>query len=119
MKKIYIGIGAVLILFVAALVALMTVDFNRINKDTYYVQVTTDGELEEYKLDTGEIAETYWYELSSYDERGKEQTLKFSANKNLRKDAYLKLYVKGGKEVSSYDEVQFDDIPSKAQEQFK
>ncbi|MFJ7738283.1 YxeA family protein [Lysinibacillus sp. NPDC097287] len=119
MKKVYIGIGAALILFVAALVALMTVDFNRINKDTYYLQVTTDGELEEYKLNTGEIAKTYWYELPSYDERGKEQTLKFSATKNLRKDAYLKLYVKNGNEVTSYNEVQFDEIPPKAQEQLK
>lgn len=119
MKKVYVGIGAALLLFVAALVALRTVDFNRINKDTYYVQVTTDGELEEYKLNTGKIAETYWYELPSYDERGKEQTLEFSATKNLRKDAYLKLYVKGGKEVSSYDEVQFDEIPTKAQEKLK
>lgn len=111
--------GAAFILFVAALVVLMTVDFNRINKDTYYVQVTTDGELEEYKLNTGKIAETYWYELPSYDESGKEQTLKFSAIKNLRKDAYLKLYVKDGNEVSSYDEVQFDEIPKKAQEKLK
>ncbi|MFJ7951961.1 YxeA family protein [Lysinibacillus sp. NPDC096418] len=119
MKKVYIGVGAVFILFVGALVVLMTVDFNRINKDTYYVQVTTDGELEEYKLNTGKIAETYWYELPSYDESGKERTLKFSATKNLRKDAYLKLYVKGGKGVSSYDEVQFDEIPTKAQEKLK
>lgn len=119
MKKVYIGIGAALIVFVGALVALMTVDFNRINKDTYYVQVTTDGEVEEFKLNTGEIAQTYWYELPSYDESGKEQTLKFSATKNLRKAAYLKLYVKGGKEVSSYDEVQFDEIPTKAQEKLK
>ncbi|MEG0385670.1 YxeA family protein [Solibacillus cecembensis] len=119
MKKVYIGIGATLILFIAALVALLTVDFNRLNKDTYYVQVTIDGELEEFRLDTGEIAESYWYELPSYDESGEEQTLKFSATKNLRKDAFLKLYVKGGKEVSSYDEVQFDEIPTKAQEKLK
>lgn len=119
MKKVYIGIGAALIVFVAALVALITVDFNRINKDVYYVQITTDGEVEEYKLNSGEIAKTYWYELPSYDENGKEAILKFSATKNLRKDAYLKLYVKGGKEVSSYNEVQFDEIPTKVQEKLK
>lgn len=119
MKKVYIGMGAALIVFVAALVALMTVDFNRINKDAYYVQVTTDGEVEEYKLSTGEIAKTYWYELPSYDDSGKEKTLKFSATKNLRQDAYLQLHVKGGTEVSTYDEVQFDEIPTKAQEKLK
>lgn len=116
MKKVYIGISAALILFVAALVVLVTVDFNRINKDAYYVQITTDGEVEEYKLNTGEIAQTYWYELPSYDESGKRVILKFSATKNLRKDAYLKLYVKKEKEVSSYNEVQFKEIPKKAQE---
>ncbi|MEK4427172.1 YxeA family protein [Solibacillus sp. FSL K6-1523] len=119
MKKVYTGIGATLLLFVAALVALITVDFNRINKDAYYVQIATDGEVEEYKLNTGEIAHTYWYELPSYDESGKEVILKFSATKNLRKDAYLKLYVKKEKEVSSYNEVQFDEIPKKAQEKLK
>lgn len=111
--------GAALIVFVAVLVALMTVDFNRINKDTYYVHVTTDGEVEENKLSTGEIAKRYWYELPSYDDSGKEQTLKFSAAKNLRQNAYLKVYVKGGTEVSSYDEIQFEEIPTKAQEKLK
>lgn len=119
MKKVFFGIGALFIIFVAALVILMTVDFNRLNKDSYYVQISADGEVEEIKLDSGEIVETYWYELPSYNESGEEKTLKFSAGKNLRKDAYLKLYVKNGDEVSSYDEVKFHDIPRKAQEQLK
>lgn len=119
MKKIYFGVGALCILLIAGIVTLMTVDFNRVNKDYYYLQITTDGEVEEYKLDSGEIAKTYWYELLSYNEDGKEQTLKFSAPKNLRKDAYLKLYVKDGNEVTSYNEVQFDEIPKIVQEQLK
>ncbi|KOS66211.1 hypothetical protein AEA09_19260 [Lysinibacillus contaminans] len=119
MKKVYFGVGALFILFIAGLMTLMTVDFNRLNKDYYYLQITTEGEVEEYKLDSGEIAKTYWYELPSYNEDGKEHTLKFSATKNLRNDAYLKLYVKDGNEVTSYNEVQFDEIPKKAQEQLK
>ena len=35
-----------------------------------------------------------WYEIRTYDKNGEEQTLKFSDPKNLRHDAYLKLYVK-------------------------
>lgn len=119
MKKGYFGIGALLVLFVVALLVLMNVDFNRINKDHYYLQITKDGEVEEYKLDSGEIGKTYWYELPSYNEDGNEQTLKFSAQKNLRKGAYLKLYVQDGKKVTSYNEVQFDEIPKKAQEKLK
>lgn len=119
MKKVFLGIGALFILFVAGLVVLMTVDFNRLNKDTYYVHITSDGEVEEYKASDGQIFELYWYELPAINEKGEEMTLRFSAQKNLRHDAYLKLYVKKENEVSSYDEVQFNDMPAKVQKQLK
>lgn len=119
MKKVFFGIGALLILFVAGLVVLMTVDFNRLNKDTYYVHITADGEVEEYKASNGEIFKMYWYELPAYNKNGEEKTLKFSAHKNLRHDAYLKLYVKKETEVSSYDEVKFHELPNKAEDQMK
>lgn len=119
MKKVFLGIGALFILFVAGLVVLMTVDFNRLNKDTYYVHITTDGEMEEYKANSGEIFKMYWYEIPTYNKNGEEQTLKFSAQKNLRHDAYLKLYVKKETEVTSYDEVKFHELPAKVQDQMK
>lgn len=116
MKKVVLGIGAMFLLFVAGLVVLMTVDFNRLNKEAYYVHITSDGEIEEYKLDTGEIMEMYWYEIPAFDQNGEEKTLKFSAQKNLRHDAYMKLYVKKETEVTSYDEVKFHELPKKVQE---
>jgi len=119
MKKVFLGIGALFLLFVAGLVVLITVDFNRLNKEAYYVHITTDGEIEEYKLDSGEIMKMYWYEIPAYDENGKEQTLKFSAQKNLRHGAYMKLYVKKETEVTSYDEVKFHELPKKVQELMK
>jgi len=119
MKKVFLGIGALFILFVAGLVVLMTVDFNRLNKETYYVNITADGEVEEYKASNGEIFKMYWYELPTYNKNGKEKTLKFSAQKNLRHDAYLKLYVKKENEVTSYDEVKFHELPAKVQDQLK
>ncbi|MEQ6854995.1 YxeA family protein [Lysinibacillus capsici] len=119
MKKVFFGIGALFILFVAGLIVLMTVDFNRLNKDTYYVHITADGEVEEYKVDSGEIFKMYWYELPTYDKNGEEKTLKFSAHKNLRQDAYLKLYVKKETEVTSFDEVKFHELPAKVQDQMK
>lgn len=119
MKKAFLGIGALLMLFIAGLIILMTVDFNRLNKDAYYVQITVDGEAEEYKADNGEIFTTYWYESPAYNDKGEEKTLKFSAQKNLRQDAYLQLYVKKEAEVTSYDEVQFNELPVKVQEQLK
>lgn len=119
MKKVFFGIGALFILFVAGLVVLMTVDFNRLNKDTYYVHITADGEVEEYKADSGQIYQTYWYELPAFNKNGEEKTFKFSAQKNLRHDAYLKLYVKKETEVTSYDEVKFHELPAKVQDQMK
>lgn len=119
MKKVYLGIGALFLLFVAGLVVLMTVDFNRLNKEAYYVQITTDGDVEEIKLNSGEIMKMYWYELPAYDENGKEQTLKFSGRKNLRHDAYMKLYVDNETGVTSYDEVKFNELPAKVQELMK
>jgi len=70
MKKVFFGIGALFILFVAGLIVLMTVDFNRLNKDTNYVHITADGEVEEFKADSGEIFKMYWYELPTYDKNG-------------------------------------------------
>ncbi|MFJ8520408.1 YxeA family protein [Lysinibacillus xylanilyticus] len=119
MKKVFLGIGALFLLFVAGLVVLMTVDFNRLNKEAYYVHITTDGKVEEFKASNGEIWKSYWYEIPAYDENGKELTLKFSAQKNLRHDAYMKLYVKKETEVTSYDEVKFHELPKKVQELMK
>ncbi|EFS02195.1 conserved hypothetical protein, partial [Listeria seeligeri FSL S4-171] len=45
---------------------------------------------------------------------GEEEKMSFTANKNLRKDAYLKLYYKPIKGVTTFEEVSLDKIPSKA-----
>ncbi|WP_367398371.1 YxeA family protein [Paenibacillus lautus] len=44
---------------------------------------------------------------------GKEKNLTFTAFKELRKEAYLRIYVKGG-EVSSYREVKASELPDLA-----
>ena len=90
----------------------MTVDFNRLNKDTYYVHITADGEVEEYKTDSGEIFKMYWYELPTYNKNGEEKTLKFSAHKNLRRCLFKALREKET-EVTSFDEVKFHELPKK------
>ncbi|KAA5557086.1 YxeA family protein, partial [Pseudomonas aeruginosa] len=46
------------------------------------------------------------------------EVYEFSADKALRENAYLKLYVKE-KGVSSYDEVKLKDIPEKVQLKLK
>ena len=117
MKKIIgITIGIVSILVVAAVVILATVDINRFGKDNVYVQVGDPSYTEEYKTDSGQIITTYWYESPAYDDNGGVVDVEFSAQKELRQDAYLKLYIKKGNEVTSYDEVSWEEIPNAARE---
>lgn len=119
MKKLLIIVGGVMVLLIAALFVVSSLDFNRMGKSTAYVQITAEGTVEEWKTNTGEVMKTYWYEYRAYDEKGSEQVLKFSSQKNLRTGAYLKLYIKNGAEVTSYDEVQLEDIPQKAADKLK
>ncbi|MER2190819.1 MAG: YxeA family protein [Solibacillus sp.] len=119
MKKLFITLGALVAILIAALVVFATVDFNRMGKDHVYVQITTDGEVETYTDNNGAVYKTYWYELPAYTADGEEQTVKFSAQKGLRQDAYLMLYMKNGNEVTSYDEVQFEELPAKVQEKLQ
>lgn len=117
MKKGFIGLIAGVVIVVAIGVTVLNIDFNRLNKETYYVQVTQDGILETNKLDNGEVVKTYNYKLAAVNEKGKLKDLDFTATKNLKIDAYLKLYVKNdGVSVSSYDEVKEKDLPKKVKE---
>ena len=120
MKKIIgITIGIVSILLVAFVVILATVDINRFGKDNVYVQVGDPSYTNEYKIDSGQIVTTYWYELPAYRENGSAVKVEFSAQKELRQGAYLKLYVKEGNEVTSYDEVSWEEVPEAAQEELE
>ncbi|MBP2079701.1 YxeA family protein [Oceanobacillus polygoni] len=116
MKKL---IGITSILLVAAVVILATVDFNRLGKENVYVQVGDPSYTDEDRLDSGEIMTSYWYELPAYRENGSAVKVEFSAQKELRQDAYLKLYVKEGNEVTSYDEVSWEEVPEAAQEELE
>ena len=116
LKKVLGLLGVLFVLLVGAIVTLTTVDFNRLGKDHVYVQIAGTPKVEETKLDSGEIMKWYWYTLKAYKENGEMIEVEFSAPKELRKDAYLKLYIQGGNEVTSYDEVQVNDIPQTAKE---
>ncbi|WP_010308748.1 YxeA family protein [Kurthia senegalensis] len=118
MKKFLITIGLIFVVCCAGIYALMTIDFNRMNTSEYYVKITQDGIVTESKSSDGKIYKDYNYSLEGINEDGKKKTLDFFAQKNLRKGAYLKMYVKE-KGVSSYDEVKFDELPKKAQEFLK
>lgn len=113
MKKGLIGIVVVAVLVIGAIVALATVDFNRMGKDNAYYQIPAEKSVEETKLDSGEIMKRYLYTGTAYNDKGEPIEVEFSAAKELKEGAYLKLYLKKGNVVTSYDEVQPPDIPDK------
>ncbi len=115
MKKGIIVITVIVLGGIFVLAYLMTGStWNRLGTDTYYVHITEDGTYEEETLDNGDVVVRYDYRLDGYDENGKKQTLQFYTLKNLRHDAYLKIFYKESKGVTSYEEVKKEDVPSAA-----
>ncbi|CAH0249562.1 hypothetical protein SRABI96_03143 [Peribacillus sp. Bi96] len=119
MKKFLMVVGILFLLGAIGVFALSKMDFNRMNASNYYLQITEDGVQHETKLDDGSVMNSYSYKLDATNADGETLLLEFTAQKNLRKDAYLKMYVKNGDEVSSYDEVKLEEIPEKAQKKLK
>lgn len=80
-------------------------------KEQYYVQVIGDGK------EVNEKNNRYYeYKLSGFDKDGTEKTMEFTAYKNLRKEAFLRVYYADKKGVTSWEEIQPKDIPEKAKE---
>lgn len=113
MKKKLTVLAVVGIILVGFVIFLQNVNLNRIGAQEYYVQINQDGTRMEDKLDNGKKYVSYEYALKGFDVKGNEKKLVFTANKQLRKDAYLRIYVKGS-EVSSYQEVQANELPETA-----
>ncbi|HAP15385.1 MULTISPECIES: YxeA family protein [Lactococcus] len=81
-----------------------------------YVKITEDGRKKVIKADSGERFTDYEYEMTAYDKKGDEKEVSFTAQHNLRKNAYLKLIDNKVKGITSWEEVQEKDLPSKAKE---
>ncbi|MES5952280.1 hypothetical protein CN907_10785 [Bacillus anthracis] len=112
MKK-YIALFSILVVFASLLVGC---DINRMGKDEYYVQITVDGKEYNGKTDNGETYTDYQYKLTGFDKDGKEKELEFKAQKNLRKEAFLRVYNSDKKGVTAWEEVKKDELPAKVKE---
>ncbi|MED3126425.1 YxeA family protein [Bacillus wiedmannii] len=113
MKK-YMALFSLLVVFASLLVGC---DINRMGKDEYYVQITMDGKEGVSKSMDGKVmGKEYEYTLSGFDKEGKEKELEFMAQKNLRKEAFLRVYHSEKKGVTAWEEVQEDELPRKAKE---
>lgn len=107
MKK-WIGMGVVAILLLAVL---LQVDWNRFGKETLFVEVQAASDVEETTLENGDVMTRYVYIQPAYTPEGESKEVTFTAGKELREGAYLRLYVKDGDTVTSYDEVSREDVP--------
>ncbi|MGG5739613.1 MULTISPECIES: YxeA family protein [Bacillus cereus group] len=111
--KRYIALFSILVVFASLLVGC---DINRMGKDEYYVQITVDGKEYNGKSSNGEPYKDYQYKLPAFDKEGKEKELEFTAVKNLRKEAFLRLYHSDKKGVTAWEEVKKDELPAKVKE---
>ncbi|WP_214703259.1 MULTISPECIES: YxeA family protein [unclassified Exiguobacterium] len=107
MKK-WIGIA---IVSTVLMVGLTKVDWNRIGKDTLFVEIKGATDIEETTLENGEVMKRYVYTQPAFSSEGKSKEVTFTATKELREGAYLRLYVKDGDTVTSYEEVSRADVP--------
>ncbi|MGR6341788.1 YxeA family protein [Priestia megaterium] len=119
MKKSIIVIAVVLVILIGGLFFMQNVNLNRFGADEYYTQINGEGTKMEDKTSDGTIYISYEYELPAYDKDGNKETLTFTSSKQLRENAYLLLFVKDGKGVTSYQEVAADELPEKVAEMLK
>jgi len=108
--KRYIALFSILVVFASLLVGC---DLNRMGKDEYYVQITVDGTEKTGKADDGRTYKSFEYKLPAFDKEGKEKEMEFTANKNLRKEAFLRVYYSDKKGVTAWEEVKKDELPAK------
>ena len=100
--------SAVLIAVLAGGLGVMMIKAKRFGKKQYYTQITQPG------LFNGQELWGYTYEQSAFDEHGKERRLTFLARKNLRLQAYLRVYVADEDFVTAWEEVDSGAIPAQA-----
>lgn len=78
--------------------------------DAYYVKITTDGEAKVETDTRGEKHTIYHYSLPAVNKKLKNKTIAFTADHNLKRDAYLELTFNDKKGVTTWQEVKAADI---------
>lgn len=109
-SRIIVGIG--ILLFIAFVVGIFY--YLETFESIYYTKIDNTKIT---KLDTTDSLK-YEYALNAYDKNGKKRKIEFKTYRELKEGAYLSLVVKPTG-VNKWEEVKFDDLPSKVQEQFQ
>ncbi|WP_273321591.1 YxeA family protein [Vallitalea guaymasensis] len=113
MKKKILGLIVLIVLIIFAFVHLFLNPRQLIPEDPegkaiYYTQVNSN---QVKKNDD----ERYEYSLPSYNKKGKEKILSFTASKKLREEAYLELYETPLRGVTYWQELKYKDLPEAVQ----
>jgi len=115
-KIIGIGITAVII----AVIACFGIKFYS-DAGYYYTQID-NSKVEQIQSNGGVIdfsgGMSYSYELVSYNEKGKQKTVKFGTEKELKEGAFICLTVKSVQGVVDWKEVQYNELPQEVQTHF-
>lgn len=115
MKKILLVLGIVIVIGACLMMFFFSPDKltpeNPAGKTVYYTMITDPG----LQGENGR----YYYELTAYNEKGKEKRLDFSAGKQLKEGAYVQLYHTLIRGVTHWEEVTFEELPSAVQQQFQ
>ena len=119
MKKTIISCLIIVAILLGGLVIIQNVNFNRLGADEFYTQINGEGTKIESKSDNGQKFVRYEYQLPAFDKGGEQKILTFTSQKQLREQAYLILFVKDEKGVTSYQEVEKKELPEKVSGKFK
>ncbi|GAA0086790.1 hypothetical protein UT300007_32310 [Clostridium sp. CTA-7] len=110
MKK---AIGIVIFILILSGVLLL-INSNKLitlGSTKYYIKTVNEYE----DITTDPRYKTYEYKINGYDKNGNEKLVTFTANKVLKSDRYLMIYVKDDK-AKSYEEVETSKLPTKVKE---
>ena len=107
--KILAGIGIILVIAVFFIVFWLLF----YQESTYYTKID-NTKVEQ--LNSGDMR--FEYTLDAYNEKGNSKEITFKTSRELKEDAYLKLDVMLTRGVKSWEEVQYDELPDKVQEQY-
>ncbi len=107
--KIFAGIGIVVVIAVFFIIFWLLF----YQESTYYTRID-NTKVEQ--LSSGDMR--YEYTLDAYNEKGNSKEVTFKTSRELKDDAYLKLDVMLTRGVKSWEEVQYDELPDKVQEQY-
>lgn len=112
------------VIFFGGLLFGSKINLKEIGTSKYYVQINKDGNKEYDGKYNGEDIYSYKYNnVKDYNSKGKKIDVKFFADKNLRKKAFLLVKVKDVKDneendIISYEEVKQSELPKKVKEGF-